>query len=96
MSVCVNDTDGDGNCAACARNPEAPCRKSAGDALKIALLGVMAPSRARSLVDSYAHELAERQRAALPDVMERWAHCLHQDTISEVIGLIDPKVLNSE
>jgi hypothetical protein len=26
MSACANDTDGDGNCAACARNPEAPCR----------------------------------------------------------------------
>ncbi|MBK3631594.1 hypothetical protein JHN52_01185 [Streptomyces sp. MBT97] len=24
---CVNDTDGDGNCAACARNPEAFCRQ---------------------------------------------------------------------
>jgi hypothetical protein len=28
MSACVNDTDGDGDCAACARNPEAPCRWS--------------------------------------------------------------------
>jgi hypothetical protein len=26
-SECVNDTDGDGNCAACARNPQAPCRR---------------------------------------------------------------------
>lgn len=25
--VCVNDRDGDGDCAACARNPEAPCRQ---------------------------------------------------------------------
>jgi len=25
-TYCVNDTDGDGNCAACARNPQAPCR----------------------------------------------------------------------
>ena len=24
---CVNDTDGDGDCAACARNPEALCRQ---------------------------------------------------------------------
>ena len=24
---CVNDTDGDGNCPACARNPDAPCRQ---------------------------------------------------------------------
>jgi hypothetical protein len=23
---CANDTDGDGDCAACARNPDAPCR----------------------------------------------------------------------
>ncbi len=31
MSACVNDTNGDGDCAACARNPEAPCRVSARD-----------------------------------------------------------------
>lgn len=24
---CANDTNGDGDCAACARNPDAPCRK---------------------------------------------------------------------
>lgn len=24
---CVNDTNGDGDCAACARNPNAPCRQ---------------------------------------------------------------------
>lgn len=24
---CVNDSDGDGNCAACARNPQALCRQ---------------------------------------------------------------------
>lgn len=24
---CVNDTNGDGDCAACARNPDAPCRQ---------------------------------------------------------------------
>jgi hypothetical protein len=48
------------------------------------------------LVDEYAHELAEKQRAALPDVMERWAHCLHQDTISEVIDLTDPEVSNGD
>jgi hypothetical protein len=26
--VCVNDTDGDGDCAACAHNPDAPCRQA--------------------------------------------------------------------
>jgi hypothetical protein len=26
---CANDTDGDGDCAACARHPEAPCRRVA-------------------------------------------------------------------
>ncbi|MFJ6636589.1 hypothetical protein ACIQMR_35275 [Streptomyces sp. NPDC091376] len=26
IGQCVNDTDGDGDCAACARNPNAPCR----------------------------------------------------------------------
>jgi hypothetical protein len=25
---CVNDTDGDGDCAACARDPQAPCRQA--------------------------------------------------------------------
>lgn len=28
---CANDTDGDGNCAACAHNPEAPCRQPLPD-----------------------------------------------------------------
>ena len=27
---CVNDTNGDGDCAACARNPNAPCRQCVG------------------------------------------------------------------
>ena len=43
------------------------------------------------LLDAFAHELAERQRAALPDVMDRWFGSLHQDAISEVIDLIDPQ-----
>ena len=42
------------------------------------------------MLDAFAHELAEQQRAALPDVMDRWLGNLHQDTISEVINLIDP------
>jgi len=31
---CVRDTDGDGNCAACAHNPEAPCRVPVPDVLE--------------------------------------------------------------
>ena len=43
------------------------------------------------ILDIHAHELAEQQRAGLGDVLERWAGYLHQDTISEVIDLIDPQ-----
>jgi hypothetical protein len=27
ITICVNDTNGDGDCAACAHNPEAQCRQ---------------------------------------------------------------------
>jgi hypothetical protein len=27
QTVCINDTNGDGDCAGCARNPQAPCRQ---------------------------------------------------------------------
>lgn len=49
-------------------------------------------AEASRLIDEYAHELAERQRAVLSDVMDRWFGNLHQDAISEVIDLIDPEV----
>ncbi|MFI8351337.1 hypothetical protein [Streptomyces sp. NPDC085596] len=64
-------------------------------AILVGLLSVphtpeQAEHAARTVLDLHAHELAERQRAALPDVMDRWVP-LHQDAISEVIDLIDPK-----
>lgn len=33
LTRCLNDTDGDGNCAACARNPQALCRVAGLQAL---------------------------------------------------------------
>lgn len=49
------------------------------------------PGVPERLIDAFAHELAEQQRDAIPDVMDRWSGELHQDTISEVIDLIDPQ-----
>lgn len=31
LKRCVNDTNGDGDCAACARNPQSPCRQLPGE-----------------------------------------------------------------
>jgi len=116
VSACVNDTDGDGDCAACARNPEAPCRWSVRERVlrfaeenhsgldpwtdpetgffvddPQAHLGQLLDAYAHELAEKIRAELAEKQRAALPDVMERWGGDLHQDTITEVIDLIDPE-----
>ncbi|WP_037616408.1 hypothetical protein [Streptomyces aureus] len=52
----------------------------------------LSTARAEANLDAFAHELAEQQRTALPDVMESWGGHLHQDVISEVIDVIDPKV----
>lgn len=74
---CINDTNGDGDCAACARNPQAPCRQTARETLTTTLTNLLARTRngrmdvhraeAERLVDEAlkegAHELAERQRA---------------------------------
>ncbi|MDX3314662.1 hypothetical protein P1S61_37545 [Streptomyces sp. ME08-AFT2] len=43
---CVNDSDGDGDCAACARNPEALCRQPTLEGHAIA--------RIADLIDPYA------------------------------------------
>lgn len=48
-------------------------------------------SMAQGILDKHAHGLAEQQRAALGDVMDRWFGNLHQDAFSELIDLIDPK-----
>lgn len=62
MSVCLNDTDGDGDCAACARDPEAPCRVSAREALIRSVYSKLSQNQMEELLDNYAHELAEMQR----------------------------------
>ena len=70
MSVCVNDTDGDGDCPACARNPEAPCRVSARDEALDLVEKILPREHAKAYrelfskkFDAYAHELAEKVRA---------------------------------
>lgn len=99
MSVCVNDTDGDGNCPACARNPEAPCRVSVNiEAILIGLFSVahtpeQAQHAAREVMRQYAHELAEKIRA------HEWRECCGagcSDLAPAGADLIDPEVLNSE
>lgn len=49
---CVNDSDGDGDCAACARNPEALCRQPTLEGHAIA--------RIAYLIDPYASAAPER------------------------------------
>ncbi|MFG3014326.1 hypothetical protein ACGFZB_28685 [Streptomyces cinerochromogenes] len=71
---CVNDTDGDGDCAACARNPDAPCRQTARETLTTTLTNLLARTRngrmdahraeAERLVDE---ALAEERRRIIPD-----------------------------
>lgn len=43
---CVNDSDGDGDCAACARNPQALCRQPTAEGQAVA--------RAADLIDPAA------------------------------------------
>ncbi|MEV7814270.1 hypothetical protein AB0P05_26625 [Streptomyces flaveolus] len=92
MSVCLNDTNGDGDCAACARNPEAPCRVSARDAVHRLFESGRTSYRLDAYLDAYAHELAEKIRnepsprdpddyGALVDAGADWA-----------ADLIDPEV----
>lgn len=60
---------------------------SAGDDLKIALLVMMPPSRARRMVDAYAHELAEKIRNSkkLRDFTDD-----HMSDCNAAADLIDP------
>lgn len=44
---CVNDSDGDGDCAACARNPDAPCRQPIPAEQLIASVAGLIDSRSR-------------------------------------------------
>ncbi|MFF9268606.1 hypothetical protein [Streptomyces rochei] len=87
MSVCVNDRDGDGNCPACARNPEAACRMPARQAVHHLFENGLTSYRLDRFLDAYAHELAEKQRA-LP---ARCGHCADA-AAGEAADLIDPEV----
>jgi hypothetical protein len=101
---CVNDTDGDGNCAACARNPQAPCRQTPGDRLRAALAKGMdsdcaylhTEAQIRTLVDDYAndiaHQLARIQRSELDEVSRTSAGWIREDDMRGLINLIDPEV----
>lgn len=106
MSACVNDTDGDGNCAACARNPDASCRRSVNiEAILIGLFSIKhtpegAAHAAKEVMRQHAHELAEKQRrhdeAEPIDYRETQAwRDGYSDGIQEAADLIDPEVLNS-
>jgi hypothetical protein len=106
VRVCVNDTDGDGNCAACARNPEAPCRVSAREELVSTLEDLWLQRcgskeerqtcrpDAEQLVDAYAHELAEKQRTNCDKVTcgPYEAQCACKDQAD----LIDPEVSDGD
>jgi hypothetical protein len=107
MSVCLNDTNGDGDCAACARNPEAPCRVSAREELFEALFvdfQIRSRDQVNALLDAYAHELAEKQRAwarepgqvlitvELPDQLDS----IVKASVDIAADLIDPEALNGE
>lgn len=108
MSVCVNDTDGDGDCAACARNPEAPCRVSAEEAARervIYFLEYAFPSKGgdelrklcETVLDAYAHELAEKIRAdIIPEEQQHYREQqAEQDGMRNAADLIDPEVSDS-
>lgn len=41
--------------------------------------------------DEVAHGLAEKIRQAIPDIMDREQGYLHQDMLTELADLIDPK-----
>ncbi|MCX5253668.1 hypothetical protein OOK27_05695 [Streptomyces canus] len=46
---------------------------------------------ATELMHGYAHELADRQRAALDDVIDRYERTFHQDAFTDLIAVIDPQ-----
>lgn len=86
-TVCVNDTDGDGDCAACTRNPQAPCRVSARDEIFKRLAGAfISDEKANALIDAFAHELAERGREEYLRLVRLSYHAPAQ----RAFDLIDP------
>ena len=59
---------------------------------RLTALGVTV-DEASELMNGYAHELAERQRAAADGVMDRWfGQKIHQDALAELIAVTDPEV----
>lgn len=94
MSVCLNDTDGDGDCAACVRDPEAPCRVSARDWLYVRLTGALIDSELVSArLDAYAHELAEEIRHHDFDANVVGVRCgCSEGLTDDAADLIDPEV----
>lgn len=95
-SVCENDTNGDGDCPACARNPEAPCRLPLPPAewpeeLRGAFWSaVNAPTYAESagLTLKFVHALAERQREKRTDLTDSVVGWFAVDAAAD---LIDPE-----
>lgn len=75
---CVNDTDGDGNCAACARNPQAPCRQTPEERLLGAVVRGMdsdcvdwlAAQKARQLIADYTRQLVRQQAEEWSDELK--------------------------
>ena len=62
---CTRDTDGDGDCAACARNPQATCRMTARETLTTTLTNLLARTR-NGHMDAHRAE-AERLVAEVLD-----------------------------
>jgi hypothetical protein len=96
VSICLNDTNGDGDCAACARNPKAPCRVSARDKLWELYQTPDTASAFGEALDAYAHELAEKVmalRATVPGLKARQLFKDGYDAALMVAALeIDPEV----
>lgn len=68
---CVNDTDGDGNCAACARNPEAPCRPVFHGDLLVTAVRLAASNDWRTISVRRLLRIMGGERRALPEGRRR-------------------------
>ena len=49
------------------------------------------PDQANKLIDDFAHDLAEQQRAVLDGIFDRYDRTFHQDSFTDLIAVIDPK-----
>lgn len=106
MSVCVNDTDGDGNCPACARNPEAPCRVSARRRIVDLVLRnepdyPCDPETGHGLYgegsyEAHVNKLLDAYAHELAErIRAKFDGSLIDDIREQDANLIDPEVLNS-